>query len=285
MTLKDKTHLGLALILLLFLLMAGAGIWGNQQLGFLLDTLTAQVLKVQQSSGEARQLVARQFLLTEQLLQGAPVEMAELEQSESQLDKQLERIKSAGILSAAEQQQLTNASDQFSQIRSRLTDSFAKWQQAQQQMQATVDQIVEIGEIVEEQGDAQVEVLVQNPGRQISWQGGLAQKWDAADGGMEANIGFFRQLYFLEQIKTKGPRPELLKELNDSLAFQKEAVDALVSTGLFQVAAPAAYGEIALGKLYQDLCLTHSRNIQLALAALSQMQTLMGQYRQDSLAR
>lgn len=287
MTLKDKTHSGLAFILLLFLLMAAAGIWGNQQLGFLLDSLTARGIKVQQSAADARLLAAGQFLAMEQLLQGRPVDLSVLAEQDRQFNAQLQDIRQAALLDAAELTQLQQAAALFQQTRQQLSDSFIRWQQAAQTMQSTVDDIVEVGALVEEVGDAQVEVLVQDPGRQISWRGGLAQKWDAADGGMEANIGFFRQLYFLEQIRNRGPAPALIKELDTSLAFQRDAVDALVATGLFTDKAPARFGDVALGLLYQQLCQQHASNIANTLTALKTMQQLMENYRRasDELAR
>lgn len=176
MTLKDKTHSGLAFILLLFLLMAAAGIWGNQQLGFLLDSLTARGIKVQQSAADARLLAGGQFLAMEQLLQGRPVNLSVLAEQDRQFNAQLQDIRQAALLDAAELTQLQQAAALFQQTRQQLSDSFIRWQQAAQTMQSTVDDIVEVGALVEEVGDAQVEVLVQDPGRQISWRGGLVQK-------------------------------------------------------------------------------------------------------------
>ncbi|MDZ7869933.1 MAG: methyl-accepting chemotaxis protein, partial [Rheinheimera sp.] len=110
------------------------------------------------------------------------------------------------------------------------------------------------------------------------------RKWDAADGGMEANIGFFRQLYFLEQIKRQGPKTELVKELNDSIAFQQEAVDGLVATGLFAIPAPKNFGNTTLGDSYLQLFEQHKQQIKLTLDALVQMQKQQAEYRQHSIA-
>lgn len=282
MTLKDKTNFGLVFILLLFLLMAGSGIWGNQQLGFLLDSLSQQGMKVQQQASTARLLAADQFVLIEQLLQGQAIDHEKLRQEELQFNLLLQQINQAELLSNAQWQALADSAKTFQQVRQQLTDSFNHWQQRQQQMQTTIDDIVEVGALVEEAGDAQVEMLTQEPARQISWQTGLAQKWHAADGGMEANIGFFRQLYFLEQIRNRGLAPELLQEVKNSLAFQRDGVDALVATGLFNIPAPARFGETSLGTLYQQLCERHDANIMLAVAALEQMQSLMKLYRSAS---
>ncbi len=283
MTLKGKTQLGLLLMFLLFAAMAASGLSGNQRLGLLLDDLVNGVLKAGEQSAQATRLTDAQRFDMELLLQGKPADEAVMAQRDLQLQEQLKALAllqtSQGEASATA---LTEVAGQFASQRQQLSQRYQTYRAAQLKLQQTVDQIVEIGELVEQVGDAQVEMLTRAPDKPISWAGGLSQKWAAADGGMEANIGFFRQLYFLEQIKNRGPLPQLLDELEKSMQFQQDAVNELVSTGLFSARAPAHYGDIALGVLYQQLCQQHETNIRTALKLLQELHQQQQQYQQLS---
>ena len=71
--------------------------------------------------------------------------------------------------------------------------------------------------------DSAVESLERNPDTTITWGAGLADLWDAADGGMETSIGLLQQLYYLEQMVDGADLNEIQAKLNESVAFQKEA--------------------------------------------------------------
>jgi len=284
MTLREKANWGLWLIFALFVAVAGVGWWGNQQQGQVLTRTVQQAWPAMEQSGKAVGLVDKQLFAMEQLLQGLPTDSAMLNQREHELTETIEALAANPLPERGQLNNLQATLTQFVQAQQQLSQQYASYQQQSAGLDKTVSLIVEIGEIVEEVGDSQVETLISSPRQAISWEGGLQRKWDAADGGMEANIGFFRQLYFLEQIKRQGPKAELVKELNDSIAFQQEAVDGLVATGLFAIPAPKHFGDVTLGDSYLQLFEQHKQQIKLTLDALVQMQKQQLVYRQQSTA-
>ncbi|ALZ75170.1 methyl-accepting chemotaxis protein [Rheinheimera sp. F8] len=284
MTLREKANWGLWLIFALFVAVAGVGWWGNQQQGLVLTRTVQQAWPAMEQSGKAVGLVDKQLFAMEQLLQGLPVDLATLNQREKELTGAIAALTANPLPERGQLTTLQTALAQFVQAQQQLSQQYASYQQQSAGLDKTVAQIVEIGEIVEEVGDSQVETLISSPRQPISWEGGLQRKWDAADGGMEANIGFFRQLYFLEQIKRQGPKTELVKELNDSIAFQQDAVDGLVATGLFAVPGPKHFGDATLGDTYLQLFEQHKQQIKLTLDALVKMQKQQAEYRQQSSA-
>ena len=282
MTLREKANWGLWLIFGLFVAVAGVGWWGNQQQGQMLTRTVQQAWPAMEQSGKAVGLVDKQLFAMEQLLQGLSVDSATLDQRELELTSTIEALATNPLPERDQLNTLQAALSQFVQAQQQLSQQYTIYQQQSAGLDKTVAQIVEIGEIVEEVGDSQVETLISSPRQAISWEGGLQRKWDAADGGMEANIGFFRQLYFLEQIKRQGPKAELVKELNDSIAFQQEAVDGLVATGLFAIPGPKHFGDATLGDTYLQLFEQHKQQIKLTLDALVKMQKQQAEYRQHS---
>lgn len=284
MTLREKANWGLWLIFALFVAVAGVGWWGNQQQGQVLTRTVQQAWPAMEQSGKAVGLVDKQLFAMEQLLQGLPVDSATLNQREKELTGAIAVLTANPLPDRGQLTTLQTTLAQFVQAQQLLSQLYASYQQQSAGLDKTVAQIVEIGEIVEEVGDSQVETLISSPRQPISWEGGLQRKWDAADGGMEANIGFFRQLYFLEQIKRQGPKAELVKELNDSIAFQQEAMDGLVATGLFAIPGPKHFGDATLGDTYLKLFEQHKQQIKLTLDALVQMQKQQAEYRQQSSA-
>ncbi len=282
MTLRQKVSGGLWLICLLFIAVAGVGWWGNQQQGDLLQRTVLQGWPAMEDSAAAVGLVDRQLFMMAQMLQDLPVDTATLALQETELSRRIQALAANPLPDQAQLQVLQTALAGFVTAQQQLRAEFAGYQQQAARLNQTVAQIVEIGEIVEEVGDSQVEVLIKAPRQAISWESGLQRKWDAADGGMEANIGFFRQLYFLEQIKRQGPQAALVKELHDSVAFQQEAVNGLVATGLFTMPAPAHFGTQTLGDSYLQLFDRHKQQIQGTLDALLLMQQQQTRYQQQS---
>ena len=282
MTLRDKANWGLWLIFGLFVAVAGVGWWGNQQRGQVLTRTVQQAWPAMEQSGNAVALVDEQLFAMEQMLQGLPIDNTAVGQREKDLSEVIDKLAANPLPEPGRLKTLQTTLAQFIAAQQQLSQRFASYLQQSNGLDKTVAQIVDIGEIVEEVGDSQVETLIKAPRQPITWEGGLQRKWDAADGGMEANIGFFRQLYFLEQIKRRGPKAELVKELDDSIAFQQEAVDGLVATGLFAIPAPPRFGDGTLGDTYLQLFEQHKQQIKLTLDALVQMQKQQAEYRQHS---
>lgn len=278
MNLRQRATYGLWLILVMFLLMAAAALWGSHKQASLLNFVATQVWVTADHSQQAVASIQTQLSLVEQMIKNGRLDQLLLQNQKQNYQKSLSAISQAGIIKPNDLQQIKDYEQAYGHAQQQLIGTFERYHAADVATAGTVATIVDIGEIVEEHGDRAVEELVQKPTKAISWKGGLQRKWDAADGGMEANIGFFRQLYFIEQIKRHGPQDELIKELDDSIAFQKDAIDALASTGLFNVPAPERFGNRSLGDAYIALFAEHSANVRQLVTHFKAMQTAQEVY-------
>jgi hypothetical protein len=126
-------------------------------------------------------------------------------------------------------------------------------------------------------GDEAVESLTRSPDQAISWNGGLATRWQAADGGMEANIGFLRQLYALEKMQSEGPTPAIQAELAQATRFYQNAVDGMLATGQFDVPGDGEFAGQMLSQ-YRALQADNARLIREWTTALSAYQNQLARY-------
>ena len=127
-------------------------------------------------------------------------------------------------------------------------------------------------------GDEAVESLTRSPDQAISWNGGLATRWQAADGGMEANIGFLRQLYALEKMQSEGPTPAIQAELAQATRFYQDAVDGMLATGQFDVPGDGEFAGQMLSTQYRALQADNARLIREWTTALSAYQNQLARY-------
>ncbi len=94
---------------------------------------------------------------------------------------------------------------------------------------------VAFGREIEEIGDGQVEAIEADPEHAWSWNGGLADIWEAADGGMESNIGLLTTLYHLERFLAGADIQSARAGMDEGLGFQREATEGMLATGAFDV--------------------------------------------------
>jgi hypothetical protein len=97
-----------------------------------------------------------------------------------------------------------------------------------------------VGEILEVIGDRQVEVLEQTPDLMRSWSDGLAESWSAADGAMEARIGFLEQTHAIDVILKTGGADEGHAALRKADVFQDETIELMLESGVFKARLEAS---------------------------------------------
>lgn len=87
---------------------------------------------------------------------------------------------------------------------------------------------------MEELGDSAVEDLEKQPSRRISWNGGLSEKWEAADGAMEAQILTLNMNLKLSQYIQNNAGAKYGQSLQDAIDEFKSATRRLPKVKLFQ---------------------------------------------------
>ena len=107
--------------------------------------------------------------------------------------------------------------------------------EARERFERNTEAFVAFGREVEEIGDAQVEAIEADPERTWTWNDGLSVIWEAADGGMESNIGLLTTLYHLERFLAGADAGSAREGMDEGLAFQRDAVEGMFATGAFDV--------------------------------------------------
>lgn len=180
------------------------------------------------------------------------------------------RIMQNELFPPAEKNKFATHFGKFRADLERLADSYKVYAQHKADYDANLAAFVVLGEAMEEIGDSQVEALRNNPGRAESWNGGLEARWQAADGGMEANIGLLWQAYYLQTLLAKDLYSQDIEtKIRESLSFQKEAGDEMLSTGVFNgviVDGPGA-GK-TYEQAYRDLLTAHEDHLNKVLDSL-----------------
>jgi len=86
----------------------------------------------------------------------------------------------------------------------------------------------------EELGDGAVEVIEKNPNKSYSWNGGLKERWAAADGAMESQIETLKVAFLFETYMKSGASESVEKEFSDALKDFKSTVSELPDVKLFR---------------------------------------------------
>ncbi|MCA9057783.1 MAG: hypothetical protein KDA85_04765 [Planctomycetaceae bacterium] len=105
----------------------------------------------------------------------------------------------------------------------------------QSRMQSSSLELLQISEFAETIGDGQVEDIESHPDMKISWNDGLATKWQAADGGMESAIGMLTQLYYFSRLTSGLESLKCRDEILAAREFQQEALNEMLETGVFDI--------------------------------------------------
>ncbi len=228
---------GFAVLGLLALFCATAGMIGIQRLNGTLSFLTGPAWETADGASDAALQIQSQMLTARQILQGDnnSKRLDELNLANEHTTEAIERVKAAALISPEQLQSLDEQRNLYLKELRHLTDMNKQFKEVQQQLDEHMAVFIEVSESLEKLGDSQVEELEAHPKKSISWEGGLSRRWNAADGGMESSIGFLSQLNYLSQLKHVLDREPVKAKLTEAQEFHKEAMNAMLSTGVFDV--------------------------------------------------
>ena len=173
----------------------------------------------------------------------------EIEKASEAAKIEFQRLDAAGQVPAERVEALGQAQERSERSLERMLETSQRHMTAAEKFDEFAVQYVALGKLLEEVGDSAVEEVEGDPNRSYTWNGGLAEKWEAADGGMEANIGLLQQLYHLSRLRSgieiQSERIEILR----ARVFQKDAQEGMFATGIFDQRIPS--GPYA-GQNYSD---------------------------------
>ncbi|ELO1553822.1 methyl-accepting chemotaxis protein [Aeromonas hydrophila] len=282
MKIVTTSNLGLTILLSCTLGMGIVGWYGSQRLADLLSYVLGAAWQTADGAMEGSIELGNQSLYIQKMLRGMPLDEPELQRARAATADAMRRVGEgrlidATAISAMEQQHLA-----YQQQQEQLLALYRVFTSVDQALRASSERMSRLSTQLEVVGDGAVESLTQSPDQAISWNGGLATRWHAADGGMEANIGFLRQLYALEKMQSEGPTPAIQAEMKEATRFYQEAVDAMLGSGMFDVPGEGEFAGQSLATQYRTLQTEVQRLMVQWMAALSEYQGQLVNYERSA---
>ncbi|WP_323965770.1 methyl-accepting chemotaxis protein [Aeromonas hydrophila] len=282
MKIVTTSNLGLTILLSCTLGMGIVGWYGSQRLADLLSYVLGAAWQTADGAMEGSIELGNQSLYIQKMLRGMPLDEPELQRARAATADAMRRVGEGRLIdttaiSAMEQQHLA-----YQQQQEQLLALYRAFTSVDQALRASSERMSRLSTQLEVVGDGAVESLTQSPDQAISWNGGLATRWHAADGGMEANIGFLRQLYALEKMQSEGPTPVIQAEMKEATRFYQEAVDAMLGSGMFDVPGEGEFAGQSLATQYRTLQTEVQRLMVQWMAALGEYQGQLVNYERSA---
>ena len=282
MKIVTTSNLGLTILLGCTLGMGAIGWYGSQRLADLLSYVLGAAWQTADGAMEGSIELGNQSLYIQKMLRGMPLDEPELQRAKGAATDALHRVTQGRLIDAAAITTLNQHEQAYQQQQQRLLTLYRSFTAIDEALRANSDRMSRLSTQLEVIGDGAVESLTLSPDQAISWNGGLATRWQAADGGMEANIGFLRQLYALEKMHGAGPTPAIQAELAEATRFYQEAVDGMLATGLFDVQGDGEFAGQPLSAQYRALLADNTRLIREWIAALIDYQDQLARYERSA---
>lgn len=264
MKIVTTSNLGLAILLGCTLGMGVVGWYGSQRLANLLSYVLGAAWQTADGAMEGSIELGNQQLQIQKMQNGTPLNRAELDAAKAATDDALARVSQGQLIDGAALATMEQHKQDYQQQQEKLLALYHAYTEVDQALHHNADLMARLSTQLEVIGDGAVEALTQSPDQTISWNSGLSTRWEAADGGMESNIGFLRQLYALEKMRRQGVTEAIQAELKEATDFYHEAVDSMLGTGLFDIEGTGEFAGKTLSAEYRAL--------------LAQHQQLMGQW-------
>ncbi|SIQ28373.1 methyl-accepting chemotaxis protein [Aeromonas veronii] len=278
MKIVTTSNLGLAILLGCTLGMGVVGWYGSQRLANLLSYVLGAAWQTADGAMEGSIELGNQQLQIQKMQNGTLLNRAELDSAKAATDDALARVSQGQLIDGAALATMEQHKQDYQQQQEKLLALYHAYTEVDQALHHNADLMARLSTQLEVVGDGAVEALTQSPDQTISWNSGLSTRWEAADGGMESNIGFLRQLYALEKMRRQGVTEAIKAELKEATDFYHEAVDSMLGTGLFDIEGTGEFAGKTLSAEYRALLARHQQLMGLWIEALGSYQAQQSVY-------
>ncbi|WP_429055001.1 methyl-accepting chemotaxis protein [Aeromonas veronii] len=278
MKIVTTSNLGLAILLGCTLGMGVVGWYGSQRLANLLSYVLGAAWQTADGAMEGSIELGNQQLQIQKMQNGTLLNRAELDAAKAATDDALARVSQGQLIDGAALATMEQHKQDYQQQQEKLLALYHAYTEVDQALHHNADLMARLSTQLEVIGDGAVEALTQSPDQTISWNSGLSTRWEAADGGMESNIGFLRQLYALEKMRRQGVTEAIQAELKEATDFYHEAVDSMLGTGLFDIEGTGEFAGKTLSAEYRALLARHQQLMGQWVDALGSYQTQQSAY-------
>lgn len=278
MKIVTTSNLGLAILLGCTLGMGVVGWYGSQRLANLLSYVLGAAWQTADGAMEGSIELGNQQLQIQKMQNGTLLNRAELDAAKAATDDALARVSQGQLIDGAALATMEQHKQDYQQQQEKLLALYHAYTEVDQALHHNADLMARLSTQLEVIGDGAVEALTQSPDQTISWNSGLSTRWEAADGGMESNIGFLRQLYALEKMRRQGVTEAIKAELKEATDFYHEAVDSMLGTGLFDIEGTGEFAGKTLSAEYRALLARHQQLMGQWVDALGSYQAQQSAY-------
>ncbi|EGR2847653.1 methyl-accepting chemotaxis protein [Vibrio cholerae] len=230
--------------------------------------------------------IEAQMLAVNRLILGEDSQRVEqiLNTAITEVDTSSSRMIEAGLLSAAQTQQFSQFNSQYQQSRNALITSYKNYIETKKSYDKATQVLVDFGEKLETLGDSAVEELEREPNRNITWQNDVMERWQAADGGMESNIGLLWKLYYTQRLLDGQDDATQIKAIEQAIGFQKQANSEMFSTGRFTISAGEEWKNASYEEVFSQLNSQHEQAMMAVIESYRNYRQIYQEYTVTSLA-
>ncbi|EGR4456172.1 methyl-accepting chemotaxis protein [Vibrio cholerae] len=230
--------------------------------------------------------IEAQMLAVNRLILGENSQRVEqiLNTAITEVDTSSSRMIEAGLLSAAQTQQFSQFNSQYQQSRNALITSYKNYIETKKSYDKATQVLVDFGEKLETLGDSAVEELEREPNRNITWQSDVMERWQAADGGMESNIGLLWKLYYTQRLLDGQDDATQIKAIEQAIEFQKQANSEMFSTGRFTISAGEEWKNASYEEVFSQLNSQHEQAMMAVIESYRNYRQIYQEYTVTSLA-
>ncbi|EOW9328737.1 methyl-accepting chemotaxis protein [Vibrio cholerae] len=230
--------------------------------------------------------IEAQMLAVNRLILGEDSQRVEqiLNTAITEVDTSSSRMIEAGLLSAAQTQQFSQFNSQYQQSRNALITSYKNYIETKKSYDKATQVLVDFGEKLETLGDSAVEELEREPNRNITWQSDVMERWQAADGGMESNIGLLWKLYYTQRLLDGQDDATQIKAIEQAIEFQKQANSKMFSTGRFTISAGEEWKNASYEEVFSQLNSQHEQAMMAVIESYRNYRQIYQEYTVTSLA-
>ncbi|WP_430459899.1 methyl-accepting chemotaxis protein [Thalassolituus sp. LLYu03] len=272
MSLAKRATLFVTLLLILFVSLFSAGQYSRTSLSNALEYITGPAWDAADGSMETAILVEREMLLMHELYTAQELNTRQMDDIRREASDAFGRMVASGLLEANSVSALESGLNAFYQAGDDVRSAFAAFTTERARMNANAERLVTLSEQIEEAGDQEMEALENEPDRLLSWADGIAGRWMAADGGMEATIGFYRQLHVLERMINDGVSPALETQMEEATGFLNNGRASLIASQRLNGPAPQGFSGGTISSAYSQLVDAHNLQLSKTIAHLRDMQ-------------
>lgn len=225
LNMKMSSKIGAAfLTLTLLVLISGiTGYYGVNRLSESLEYVTGPAWDSADGAMEASISTQAEMLVIEEVFAGlANMETVheEMEAHSDSAEAALNRLKNAGLIGDSEIARVTDAEQVYAKTAEDVVAAFEEFNAVEKRLSDNFFDFQVLMTHAEVLGDGAVEELQRSPNKNISWNSGLEEKWGAADGAMESQIGMLKTMYFYSRMVD-------FEDLQQSQAGIKEGIEML----------------------------------------------------------